>query len=158
MSDSGREMPSERTPTRQELIERLSIAEAQLAEAKAGWDSCIADLREAAEICRETEAQLAAANECIAELERIIASIKLADDEKADSLNSYRVDLETAIEQRDEARKEVERLSTPVTDEEMDLFALHVIHVVQPDRTLPVLTIDRATALLATRAQKGSPK
>ncbi len=58
------------------------------------------------------EAQFAVANERIAELERIIASMKLADDEKADSLNSYRVALETAIGQRDEARR------GQVTDEE----------------------------------------
>lgn len=50
--------------------------------------------------------------ERIAELERIVASMKLADDEKADSLNSYRVALETAIGQRDEARR------GQVTDEE----------------------------------------
>ena len=38
-----------------EIVEKL---EAQLREAKDGWDSCIVDLRKAAEICREAEAQL----------------------------------------------------------------------------------------------------
>lgn len=32
---------------------------AELAEAKAGWDSCIADLREASRICKNVEAELA---------------------------------------------------------------------------------------------------
>lgn len=53
-----------------EMAERISKLEAQLAEAKAGWDSCIADLRKAAEICRETEAELAAANERAERLSR----------------------------------------------------------------------------------------
>jgi hypothetical protein len=40
----------------QEQFDRLS---SQLAEAKAGWDSCILDLRKAAGICKEAETRLA---------------------------------------------------------------------------------------------------
>jgi DNA repair exonuclease SbcCD ATPase subunit len=44
-----------------EAIQENAALEAQLAEAKRGWDSCIADLRAAAEICRESERKLAEA-------------------------------------------------------------------------------------------------
>jgi hypothetical protein len=38
----------------------IARLEKQLVQAKAGWDSCILDLRKSAEICAEVEARLAA--------------------------------------------------------------------------------------------------
>ena len=43
------------------MRDRIADLERDLAEAKAGWDSCIADLRTAAQICKQTEDQLAEA-------------------------------------------------------------------------------------------------
>ncbi len=45
--------------------ERIAILENQLAQAKAGWDSCIVDLRKATEICKETEEILAQARSLV---------------------------------------------------------------------------------------------
>jgi hypothetical protein len=39
---------------------RIAALEAQLKQAKDGWDSCIADLREAGRICKATEDRLKA--------------------------------------------------------------------------------------------------
>jgi hypothetical protein len=39
-------------------VDGAQVREATLIEAKAGWDSCIADLREAGEILRRTEVEL----------------------------------------------------------------------------------------------------
>ena len=46
-----------------------------------------------------------------------------------------------------------ERLSAPVSGEEMNKFAIHHIQVVQPHRTLPVLTHDSADRLIAARKE-----
>ena len=48
--------------------------ETELREAKSGWDSAIADLRKAAEICRGVETALAAANERIEQLEQSLSA------------------------------------------------------------------------------------
>jgi hypothetical protein len=45
------------------LFERINEAEAERDKAKAGLDSCIADLREAANICKGVEAELATARQ-----------------------------------------------------------------------------------------------
>lgn len=52
----------------------------------------------------------------------------------------------------------IARLSAPVSDEEMNIFALHRIDLVQPDRRLPVLTIFQANALLAARQSAKEPQ
>jgi hypothetical protein len=46
----------------------------------------------------------------------------------------------------------IERLKAPVSDKEMDRFSIHYINVINPFRSLPVLTITQATALIAARA------
>jgi len=43
-----------------EIAKRIATLEEQLKQAKDGWDSCIADLREAGRICKETEDKLKA--------------------------------------------------------------------------------------------------
>ena len=100
------------------------------------------------------EAQFAVANERIAELERIIASMKLADDEKADSLNSYRVALETAIGQRDEAKLALaSRAPQTVTDEQIG----NAMREAGYDTAGTKAEIFWE-AVKASRARKGSPK
>ncbi len=59
----------------------------------------------------------------------------------------------TGLEHENDALKaQVERLKAPVSDEEMDRFSIHHINVINPFRSLPVLTITQATALIAARA------
>lgn len=48
---------SDVTACNEALKGKLETAQQEARDAKAGWDSCIADLRKAAEICRESEAQ-----------------------------------------------------------------------------------------------------
>jgi hypothetical protein len=50
-----------------------------------------------------------------------------------------------------EAEAKLERLSAPVSHAEMQEFALHYINVVQPDRTMPVLTYTQVDALIKSR-------
>lgn len=74
-----------------------------------------------------------------------------------EELADERLAFEHANEACGKYEADVARLSAPVSDEEMNIFALHRIDVVEPDRRLPVLTIFQANALLAARQSAKEP-
>jgi hypothetical protein len=97
-----------------QLIERIARAESALAEAKSGWDSAIADLRSAAEICRGVEAQLASLKDRIAGYGAAITA-RYGAEEFGDLSESA---LQDAMEVKN-LRAQVARLTGPVSDEEI---------------------------------------
>ena len=50
-------------------------------------------------------------------------------------------DLECQLADYEALKAQIERLKAPVSDKEMDRFSIHYINVINPFRSLPVLTI-----------------
>ena len=91
--------------------ERIAALTAELREAKAGWDSAIADLREASNICKGVEERLREAKQ---ECERLGQQLAEADFDFGGWRSiKARLEAENAT-----LRATVERMGRPVSDED----------------------------------------
>ena len=90
---------------------------------------------------RVNDANLACYNNCAKENAMLKAQVKRLEDSRFALAVAHTEDVLT-----------IERLKAPVSDKEMDRFSIHYINVINPFRSLPVLTITQATALIAARA------
>lgn len=91
---------------------------------------------------------------CVKAKNERIAALTAERDEATVERDQWIECMRKVEDERDMLRAQVQRLSAPVTDEEMVEFAIHYIKVVLPDRTLPVLTQDSADRLLAARSKE----
>lgn len=115
--------------------ERIAILENQLAQAKAGWNSCIADLRKATEICKETEDQMA-------EAKRARESFAGMWRRSCLEVNELEELLEKSERELAEARKTVQW--TPITLENLPKIGDEVLEiwVMSERRNLSIATYD----------------